>query len=818
MSERQRSPGTMYQQEEGKLGPTKTAIVLVVVVGCFAVLWPKVFYPMLTGSANNYIKPSPIDRQSGCCDVISELDVRTIKIMSEICETIIKQNDDEPLTEKEVLLKCRGAVLETCGIDISAVLQQQVRLGQSVKQIIDEVRSLNGSLCLKYNFGVAPWKLGVPHRIVTGQVNTIHQERPPHLRSEMVHPAFRERGRAIPQGGLSPLPSISTPRQVPGRPGPIPGLRPTMGGAGHIVPPKQQSIGGPMGLIMPIYTIAIVAFFSYTVIKLFTKKKPAVGDLYPHVEPDPVFRREVFESQQRPHTTIREGVSSKLGDLELDHLRRRLRETEEAMERIYAQLAKVPLKKEDQSTTPAPSGLSNGSVIQEEEEQPTVKVMGLEVTTSREDEKKWARPSSPLVPGSHGGEPLPPPQEIFLEGALPAQSQLLVSDSTTEAESEVGENDAVVLASKMTLSVISLDSSENGTDESSSDKRSEQIVIVGEDDLKGGSSSNGSDDFEKIEADQIEDQIDEIIEEAKHITETSIESDDDRDFLEQERLALELEKAQDDDWQEKVVSEIEIQPSESFIEETAKEEDVPQPSESFVEETAREEKVPEPSESFVEETAREEAAPQPSESFIEETAKEEAAPQPSESFIEETVREIVLEQPKESVLEETKPEEPSDKTVNVEEILEVEEIMEIEQKPVVIDVPVPKPEGEQSEEKDKVTDKTKSSASSGTVEDIEELLSRDDEIDVELNVDYEPSDNGSEEILDEIRNTDRISEERENIDELLEKYGESGSEVEEEEEDEVVEEQEIVEYVDEEVEEEEPATEVQGKENAHPTH
>lgn len=54
------------------------------------------------------------------------------------------------------------------------------------------------------------------------------------------------------------------------QPGPIPGLRPTMGGAGHIVPPKQQSIGGPMGLIMPIYTIAIVAFFSYTVIKVET--------------------------------------------------------------------------------------------------------------------------------------------------------------------------------------------------------------------------------------------------------------------------------------------------------------------------------------------------------------------------------------------------------------------------------------------------------------------------------------------------------------------------------------------------------------------
>lgn len=84
--------------------------------------------------------------------------------MSELCKSII-QKDDSGGSGKEIVSQCRAAVLKTCGIDISAVLQEQVRLGATVKQILEEVRSLNGSLCLKYNFGVSPWKLGVPHRI-----------------------------------------------------------------------------------------------------------------------------------------------------------------------------------------------------------------------------------------------------------------------------------------------------------------------------------------------------------------------------------------------------------------------------------------------------------------------------------------------------------------------------------------------------------------------------------------------------------------------------------------------------------------------------
>ncbi|CAG9838318.1 unnamed protein product [Diabrotica balteata] len=371
------------------LSPRKTMLVLVIVVGCFAVLWPKVFYPMLVGSANNKIKPSAIDRTQGCCDVISEKDLTTLKLMSEICDTIIKSDSDKPMSNKELLQKCQNLVLDTCGIDISAVLQEQVRLGHTTKQILEEVRSLNGSLCLKYNFGIAPWKLGVPHR-----------------------------------------------------PGPIPGMRPTIGGAGHVVPPKQG--GTSMGLIMPIYTVGIVIFFTYTVMKIVFKKQPEV--LYPPLNPDPHFRREVFEAD-RGHLSSRskEASSGKL-----------------VVNAMSALLDEVDLE-----------------------------------LSSR-------RKASEVI------------QEIFLEGSLPPQSHLLVTDSATEAQKVDAEEDpAVVLAGKMTLSVISLDSSENGTDESSnSGKKNEDR-----------SSSNVSEEFEKIDMAQLEEQIDNIIAEAEigSLKETEIE-------------------------------------------------------------------------------------------------------------------------------------------------------------------------------------------------------------------------------------------------------------------------------------------------------
>lgn len=96
---------------------------------------------------------------------MSETDVNTIKIMSELCKNLIQKTDEKPMSGKEIVNKCKAEVLKTCGIDISAVLQEQIRLGHTFKQILDEVRSLNGSLCLKHNFGIPPSSLGVRHLI-----------------------------------------------------------------------------------------------------------------------------------------------------------------------------------------------------------------------------------------------------------------------------------------------------------------------------------------------------------------------------------------------------------------------------------------------------------------------------------------------------------------------------------------------------------------------------------------------------------------------------------------------------------------------------
>lgn len=49
-------------------------------------------------------------------------------------------------------------------------------------------------------------------------------------------------------------------------------MRPTMGGAGKVVPPPKQTTG-TMGLIMPIYTTGIVILFTYTVMKVSNKKR-----------------------------------------------------------------------------------------------------------------------------------------------------------------------------------------------------------------------------------------------------------------------------------------------------------------------------------------------------------------------------------------------------------------------------------------------------------------------------------------------------------------------------------------------------------------
>ena len=43
-----------------ELSSGKSIVIVAVVFGCFAILWPKIFYPMFFGSPDNRIRPGEI--------------------------------------------------------------------------------------------------------------------------------------------------------------------------------------------------------------------------------------------------------------------------------------------------------------------------------------------------------------------------------------------------------------------------------------------------------------------------------------------------------------------------------------------------------------------------------------------------------------------------------------------------------------------------------------------------------------------------------------------------------------------------------------
>ncbi|XP_046628819.1 claspin isoform X1 [Neodiprion virginianus] len=489
--------------ETSEFGPRKTIFILAIVAGCFAVLWPRIFYPMITSSVISH--PAPSDG-SACCDVIFESDVNVVDIMQEMCQNIVTHHQVDPrvrdalrttkLTPQSISL-CHEEVLARCGIDLSSFLAERERLGKSYKQVLEEIRSFNSSLCLKLNFGVPLSQLGTPHLIryhILMPHSIIKQERrtPPHAGG--LHPAMRERGRAIPSSHIVP--------KITDRPDHIavPKMRPPMGGAGHVVPPPKGN--GTMGIIMPLYTLGIVLFFLYTIVKVLRKNADSdVPNDYPVGTAETEFRKMVFSpetltsavtgtlyrqkkerspSLPRPAPTLEELKAQAAGDIEIDQLRQRLVETEAAMERIVAQMGNLsrsvthsPSPQPEAKETLAYSQLeinSDKEIENIDDSSPTVKVVGMEMTASCKDGQKWSRPSTPMVSAvqSHSEQDKIPPKPIYLEGALPSQCELLVTDSETQAEeSNVDVQAPIVLSGKMTLSLISLDqiSSNPGSDD-----------------------------------------------------------------------------------------------------------------------------------------------------------------------------------------------------------------------------------------------------------------------------------------------------------------------------------------------------------------
>ncbi|PBC31039.1 histone-lysine N-methyltransferase [Apis cerana cerana] len=371
-------------------GPRKTIFILAIVAGCFAVLWPKIFYPMLTASVN-------------------------------------------------------------------------------------------------------------PHHM-TDNSDTIKQERrtPPHAGG--LHPALRERGRAIPSSHIVPKVS-DRPDHV------VPKMRPPLGGAGHVVPAPKGS--GTMGIIMPLYTLGIVLFFLYTIVKVLRKNSDSeIISEYPGAAAEKEFRKMVFSpeafatamtggtmnyqkerspSPQRPTPTLEELKDQAAGDIEIDQLRRRLVETEAAMERIVVQMGNISRsvmhspnpQQEFKDNTIAQVQYSTADKVENIEHSPTIKVMGMEMTASCEN--KGSRPTTPIIPisPSHIEREKTPPKPIYLEGALPPQCELLVTDSETQAQKAEEDVEApVVLSGKMTLSLISLDQNAAEIDEEDQEKNANDVRIL----------------------------------------------------------------------------------------------------------------------------------------------------------------------------------------------------------------------------------------------------------------------------------------------------------------------------------------------------
>ncbi|XP_077299531.1 uncharacterized protein LOC143920508 isoform X16 [Arctopsyche grandis] len=619
------------------LSPRASAVAVCAVVACLALLWPRLIAPPQD------LSPNINDKATGCCDVFVDTDVNAIKVMTELCSSILHRSGGpiDSKTEqafltgkltKEVISMCRQEVNTTCGIDIATFLDQNIRLGKTYKQILDEIRSYNGSTCLKTHYGIAPWSLGVPHHVGKFWIqgfDGMRQERSPHLRPAPVHPALRERGRAIvPPTGAPPSPSGPYQASAPfvqrgpaeGRPMPIGGIRPPMGGAGGVVPAPKSSVG----FVMPLYTLCIVIFFLYTVFKMVFRRQISPDEIQadPTFKPDPEFRRKVFTEPIRSSR-----ISPDSNKLVVNAISGLVAEVRQQMEE-YHQVNHSNITQEG-----SPHPYTNGSLNHSQKESSPIIMKTKEFLTKKEDSTPvqennipfaQTKESAPVEDANthanntnqietvtpsekieqihannihtENGEVMkeklsekPTPEEeivrqvrssvekekptfkppvevssIYLEGALPHQSRLLVADSETHTEeiNDGDEKDApIILSGKMTLSVIN-----DELIKAASEKEYDDLTYENEDDDFTTASAATAPKQNDAELDESEEEVEE------EEIEEEIEVDEEVEVEVDEEVEVEVDEEVEVEVDEEVEVEVDEEVEEEEEEEEAEEE------------------------------------------------------------------------------------------------------------------------------------------------------------------------------------------------------------------------------------------------------
>ncbi|XP_026321073.1 probable inactive protein kinase DDB_G0270444 [Hyposmocoma kahamanoa] len=286
---------------EEVLGPRKTMFVLVIVVGCFAVLWPKILSPLILGGTREQLKPNAYDREAGCCEMIFDTEVAILEILNEICSSIA--NTDGKLSPYAAA-DCRRAVNDTCGVDIAAFLKRTDNVGKTAKVALDTMKASNSS-CLKEHFGVPTLSLSI-HPAMNSWIlkDTLKQERPPIRVGAASHPALRERGRAIPAAGPPPR----TPTPLPP----------------HHRVPYQNPLSGYFEIDIKVSPENIV-LKKPGLLQLIFKRSSTVP--YDSIASDPQFRRRVFrdDSRSTPDRLVVTAISGLVA------------EVQQQMEATYAQ-------------------------------------------------------------------------------------------------------------------------------------------------------------------------------------------------------------------------------------------------------------------------------------------------------------------------------------------------------------------------------------------------------------------------------------------------------------------------------------------------